>query len=616
VSAAPVVQLLVGVGYAADITSLLSIKLPVSVTRGRSDEFSDVQPSVMTLTLDISTTTPPTALVVGAPIRLRATVNGVTTNRFTGVVESTQVTWPKGAEAACVVSVTAVDSLAALSRRRLSGVLTQAVTTLAPDIYYPLDEPEGATSCGDRTGHGWPTLALAQRGTGGTFTLGGGTGPATEPSTSATFERASATAGPYLTASYTAEQLRLFSTTFAFVVSSSTVAAQSWIRLRRPDIESSDGTPLLEIGCTAAGYLQIKSAYRAGFTAAGTVNICDGLPHLILVVCNESPGGFGIAGAFNVMAGVDSDTLSLTANDTSSSDRVPSIFRIDLGGSASTGSNMASASISRLMLWGRELSAGERSSLVAAATTGFITDSTNGRIQRIATWAGITNLALETGSVTSVAHQDTTGLSPIAAMQAVAATERGLVFINGSGQLVFHARSHRNAPTWTALVDANALNEDVTFTTDTQALINKATVSRPAGAAQTFQDTASIALYDEYATDAELLFTNDTDAYDAAAWLVNTHGTPAPRISTVTLDLLTQTAAITQQLQALELGSLIGITGLPSQAPSGGLSLFVEGWSESISVDAWEMVLNTSPLDSALVLDSDWYDQLDYWRLG
>jgi len=616
VSATPVVQLLVGVGYTTDITSLLSIKLPVSVTRGRSDEFSDVQPSVMTLTLDISTTTPPTALVVGAPIRLRATVNGVTTNRFTGVVESTQVTWPKGAEAACVVSVTAVDSLAALSRRRLSGVLTQAVTTLAPDIYYPLDEPEGATSCGDRTGHGWPTLALAQRGAGGTFSLGGGTGPATESGTAATFERASATAGPYLTASYTAEQLRLFSTTFAFVVSSSTVAAQSWIRLRRPDIESSDGTPLLEIGCTAAGYLQIKSAYRAGFTAAGTVNICDGLPHLILVVCNESPGGFGIAGAFNVMAGVDSDTLSLTANDTSSPDRVPSIFRIDLGGSASTGSNMASASISRLMLWGRELSAGERSSLVAAATTGFITDSTNGRIQRIATWAGITNLALETGSVTSVAHQDTTGLSPIAAMQAVAATERGLVFINGSGQLVFHARSHRDAPTWTALVDANALNEDVTFTTDTQALINKATVSRPAGAAQTFLDSASIAAYDEYATDAELLFTNDTDAYDAAAWLVNTHGTPAPRISTVTLDLLTQTAAITQQLQALELGSLIGITGLPSQAPSGYVALFVEGWSESISVDAWEMVLNTSPLDSGLVLDSSAYGQLDYWRLG
>lgn len=609
---APTLQVLTGSTYATNITS--QVLGEVKVTRGRQDEFGEVQPSTLEFTLDISDSTP--TLSIGLPIRVAATANAVTTNRFTGTITAMRTGWGRGSTAMSTMTVTAVDSLAALSRRRLSGVLTQAVTTLAPDIYYPLDEPEGATSCGDRTGHGWPTLALAQRGTGGTFTLGGGTGPATEPSTSATFERASATTGPYLTASYTAEQLRLFSTTFAFVVSSSTVAAQSWLRLRRPDMESSDGTPLLEIGCTAAGYLQIKSAYRAGFTAAGTVNICDGLPHLILVVCNEYPGGFGIAGAFNVMAGVDSDTLSLTANDTTNSTRVPSIFRIDLGGSASTGSNMASASISRLMLWGRELSAGERSSLVAAATTGFTTDSTNGRIQRIATWAGVTNLALETGSVTSVAHQDTTGLSPIAAMQAVAATERGLVFINGSGQLVFHARSHRNAPTWTALVDANALDEDVTFTTDTQALINKATVSRPAGAAQTFQDTASIALYDEFATEAELLFTNDTDAYDAAAWLVNTHGTPAPRISTVTLDLLTQTAAITQQLQALELGSLIGITGLPSQAPSGGLSLFVEGWSESISVDAWEMVLNTSPLDSALVLDSDWYDQLDYWRLG
>jgi hypothetical protein len=200
-------------------------------------------------------------------------------------------------------------------------------------------------------------------------------------------------------------------------------------------------------------------------------------------------------------------------------------------------------------------------------------------------------------------------------MQAVAATERGLVFINGSGQLVFHARSHRDG-TWGPLFDANALDEDVTFTTDTQALINKATVSRPAGAAQTFLDSASIAAYDEYATDAELLFTNDTDAYDAAAWLVNTHGTPAPRISTVTLDLLTQTPAIAAQMQALELGSLIGIAGLPSQAPSGGLNLFVEGWTETISLSEWTMQLNTSPGDSALVLDSYWYAQLDYWRLG
>lgn len=601
---APTLQVLTGSTYATNITS--QVLGEVKVTRGRQDEFGEVQPSTLEFTLDISDSTP--TLSIGLPIRVAATANAVTTNRFTGTITAMRTGWGRGSTAMSTMTVTAVDSLAALSRRRLSSTLTQTLNALAPNAYYPLDEPEGATSCGDRTGNGWPALTLAQRGTGGTFTLGGGTGPATEPSTSATFERASATAGPYLTATYTNP---LPISTISFVVSSTTLAAQSWLRFRRPDMEKLDGTPVLEVGCNASGFLVVKSAFKAGFTATGAVNICDGKPHTITLVSMLFPllELWMVTSYVDGVAGPDGSVV----NDGSPA---PSIYQLDVGGSTSTGSNMASASISRLMLWGRELSAGERSSLVAAATTGFITDSTNGRIQRIATWAGITNLALETGSVTSVAHQDTTGLSPIAAMQAVAATERGLVFINGSGQLVFHARSHRNAPTWTALVDANALDEDVTFTTDTQALINKATVSRPAGAAQTFLDSASIAAYDEYATDAELLFTNDTDAYDAAAWLVNTHGTPAPRISTVTLDLLTQTAAITQQLQALELGSLIGITGLPSQAPSGYVALFVEGWSESISVDAWEMVLNTSPLDSALVLDSSAYGQLDYWRLG
>lgn len=172
---APTLQVLTGSTYATNITS--QVLGEVKVTRGRQDEFGEVQPSTLEFTLDISDSTP--TLSIGLPIRVAATANAVTTNRFTGTITAMRTGWGRGSTAMSTMTVTAVDSLAALSRRRLSGVLTQAVTTLAPDIYYPLDEPEGATSCGDRTGHGWPTLALAQRGTGGTFTLGGGTGPAT-----------------------------------------------------------------------------------------------------------------------------------------------------------------------------------------------------------------------------------------------------------------------------------------------------------------------------------------------------------------------------------------------------------------------------------------------------
>ena len=320
---------------------------------------------------------------------------------------------------------------------------------------------------------GWPTLALAQRGAGGTFTLGGGTGPATEPSTSATFERASATAGPYLTASYTAKQLGLFSTTFAFVVSSSTVAAQSWIRLRRPDMESSDGTPLLEIGCTAAGYLQIKSAYRAGFTAAGTVNIATDSPNPGCL--QRVPRQLPLQGAFND-GKVDSVPL-LTAT-TWGTDRVP----------ASSGStwaaqhpraNMASASISRLMLWGRAecrrvLSCRRHSRLHTDRPTGDPADRDLG---------GHHEPALQTGSVTSVAHQDTTGL---AHRGDTAGLRPGVAWCSLTAQGNW---SSTPGPTATRHMDSPrtpTLNEDVTFGRH-QALINKAAVNRPAGAAQTFK---------------------------------------------------------------------------------------------------------------------------------
>ena len=292
-SATPVVQLLVGVGYTTDITSLLSIKLPVSVTRGRSDEFADVQPSVMTLTLDISTTTPPASVAVGTPIRLRVTVNGVTTNRFTGVVESTQVTWPKGAEAACVVSVTAVDAMAALNRRHLDSTLRETTRAASPVLYYPMAEPEGSLSVGDLSGNGWPSMTLQQRGTGGTFSLGSGTGPATQQGGSATFERASATAGPYLSVtlsralpvapgSYTPGSVS-WGFVLSFVVATSTVAAQTFVQLRRPDTEKQDGAPLLSVGCNASGMLTISSAFKAGFTNTGVSSmIADGLPYHII----------------------------------------------------------------------------------------------------------------------------------------------------------------------------------------------------------------------------------------------------------------------------------------------------------------------------------------------
>ena len=624
-SATPVVQLLVGVGYTTDITSLLSIKLPVSVTRGRSDEFSDVQPSTMSLSLDISTTTPPASVAVGTPIRLRVTVNGVTTNRFTGVVESTQVTWPKGAEAACVVSVTAVDAMAALNRRHLDSTLRETTRAASPVLYYPMAEPEGSLSVGDLSGNGWPSMTLQQRGTGGTFSLGSGTGPATQQGGSATFERASATAGPYLSVtlsralpvapgSYTPGSVS-WGFVLSFVVATSTVAAQTFVQLRRPDTEKQDGAPLLGVGCNGSGMLTISSAFKAGFTNTGVSSmIADGLPHHILVTALGVVNGGTGQEVFSVGALVDGvpDPGTSSSGAVMTGTQWPGVTRIDVGGN--TLAPMAAASISELCYVPSLGVTPPVAALAPAASTGFTTDRTDQRIARIADWAGITARSLETGAVTATAHQDTTDLSPVAAMNAVAATERGLVFIDGSGQLVFHARSHRYNAWWTAFVGSEDFDESLTFTTDTQSLINRVTVSRPGGATQVFTDTASVAKFGEFPADFDLLYTSDDDAAKAAAWVANTNSTPRPRISTVGVDLLAASPTTAAQMQALELGSLIGMTGLPMQAPGNTVSLFVEGWTENIGLDAWEMQLNTSPNDSPLKLDSA-YGALDYWRL-
>ncbi len=634
-SATPVVQLLVGVGYTTDITSLLSIKLPVSVTRGRSDEFSDVQPSTMSLSLDISTTTPPASVAVGTPIRLRVTVNGVTTNRFTGVVESTQVTWPKGAEAACVVSVTAVDAMAALNRRKLPATLTATIMAAAPSVYWPMHEAEGATSAGDLSGKGGPPLMVAQRGTGGTFSMGSGDGAPTQSLGCATFERASATAGPYLTTTLTSALPVAPPGTYnwgflvTFVVASSTVAAQTFVRLRRPDTEPQDGAPLLDIGCDGSGYLRVSSAFKAGVTNSSTIQVCDGLPHHVSVFGVAVPGSPEIfTTAWRIDGGVGAH---LGGAVSTGGTPWPGVTVVEVGGSLSTGANQASASISDLAYFPISAPTTATDDIGKAATTGFTTDRTDQRIGRYLDWLGITARSLETGAVTATAHQDTTDLSPVAAMNAVAATERGLVFVDGSGRLVFHARSHRYGAGWTAFVGSEDFDESLTFTTDTQSLINRVTVSRPFGSTVTFSDPSSITAYGEYPTEVELLISGQQapptsesipvvtnsgalEAFAAAAWMVNTNSTPRPRISTVGVDLLAASPTMAAQMQALELGSLIGMTGLPMQAPGNTVSLFVEGWTETIGLDAWEMQLNTSPNDSPLKLDSA-YGALDYWRL-
>jgi LmbE family N-acetylglucosaminyl deacetylase len=155
------------------------------------------------------------------------------------------------------------------------------------------------------------------------------------------------------------------------------------------------------------------------------------------------------------------------------------------------------------------------------------------------------------------------------------------------------------------------MGADTAFVLDTQGLFNSVTATRDGGATQVYSSASSVAKYEQYPTDLTLLVTTDDEAFNAAAWVVNTHAEPAPRLPSVTVDLVTQTAAKAAAVQALELGTAFTLTALPTQAPTTSTTLFAEGWSEVIGTESWEMTFNTSSLNTVWVLQDATYGALD-----
>jgi hypothetical protein len=223
-------------------------------------------------------------------------------------------------------------------------------------------------------------------------------------------------------------------------------------------------------------------------------------------------------------------------------------------------------------------------------------------------------MALDAGSSLSICFTDTTGLSVLQAMQDVAQTEGGRLFIDGAGVLTFHSRSRTyDNPAASASVDAHLLGPDTAFSMSTQGLINDLTGQRPTGPAVRAFDADSIDTYGVFGQSLSLLVTSDTEVADAINWRVQGNSAPQVRIPRGTFDLYTDSTGYQAQLRGLELGDRITITGLPSQAPASTVDLVLEGYSETISLTGWELSANLSNYSAvqALVLDDDVYGLLD-----
>lgn len=204
--------------------------------------------------------------------------------------------------------------------------------------------------------------------------------------------------------------------------------------------------------------------------------------------------------------------------------------------------------------------------------------------------------------------QATSGQSLYEAMQAVAQAEGGVLFADGSGDITMQGRYFRGLRTTADLtLGETEPGPDTAVTWDTQQKINQVTVTRTGGATQVYPTLAAGTLV--YPQSLDIAVDTDDSALSAAEWLVSKHTETAPRLGSVTFDLMTSASA--EAILDLTLGERLDLSAMPSQLWAGLGDYTIEGWTESLSDTAWTLAVNLLPFDLAEV--AVWDDAASLW---
>jgi hypothetical protein len=249
------------------------------------------------------------------------------------------------------------------------------------------------------------------------------------------------------------------------------------------------------------------------------------------------------------------------------------------------------------------------------AGTSFANEQTGSRIGRLldaAAWpAALRSLA--TGD-TTVGSQVTEGLNALEAIQAVGVdSERGVVFIDGNGQVAFTNRGARynGAP---VAVFGDGVGEfhyegDISPLLEPRDIYNDIAVSRQNGISVRNISTASERRYFPKTLQATTFASSDADAVYLAQYLASRYSDPQMRIPTLKLHPSADISLFPQVL-GREIGDRITVKRRPMGAPIIQADFFIEKISHAVTPAEWWTTWQLSPAVS------DTYFQLNSSTLG
>lgn len=551
-----------------DITAYVHMPTGISVDHGRQDEFSSVEASRLSLRLDnvdgrFTVGAPTYDIHVDQRIRITETVGATVSKRFTGYVQDWPMSWPSPTATMATVTVSAFDRFTRLARRKLRSLVENEILLDSPVAYYTLAEAEGSTSAGDTSGNGNPAATMTGTGTAVAF---GATGPGVEGQTCATFAGGKWLLGPStgpVGPSTTAE---------AFFKCAAPPASLGYL-FTAPSAETAMNT----------------SGQIVSLAGTSVDSYADGEWHHVMTTYNDTGPDLVTTYVDGVMIGTSGSPVAGEAY-------------LQIGGREASPPMPFVGTLAHVAFYDEALSAARAAAHASAGLTGFAGESSDERIERLAAYAGLTagDLDLEAGAL-DVPAQAISGRSDLDAMRDVEQAEGGVLYVNGDGQLALQNRTHR-ALTSTgaaalAITAADVDHDDLTLSTDKQYLQNTVTGTRTGGATQTVVSANSVAAYDEYPASIDLLVATDAEVLARINWQANAYDDVAPRLSSVTIDLLTCSDAIQEAVLALEIGDRLTVSGMPTQSPIATADLIIEGWSERVSSGAWSITFNTAPAE-------------------
>jgi hypothetical protein len=238
---------------------------------------------------------------------------------------------------------------------------------------------------------------------------------------------------------------------------------------------------------------------------------------------------------------------------------------------------------------------------ITTVTGGTAGQTTAQRVQSILTmiaWPPAFT-SIGTGATTCLADPGTTR-TVLDAIHTVEFTEQGAFYIDANGVATFKGRqfvydAQAASPTIFNQTGTGINYAGITFALDDKTIVNKATVTRTGGTAQTYSDATSIAQYfTRSITATDMLMQTDANALALATAYVDTRKETSIRIETITLDLVTPsyTAGVTAAL-SLDFFDTVDIT---NEQPGGSTiqkKLQVQGIAHNITPNTWTTTIAT-----------------------